>query len=842
MTKSVLAFILVFFFSEALAAQSGDTVRYGLEFRSYETAKELRTGLDLTSGKKIRIQNGSELCFDIMFRQGNRFGFVFRMIQENRSDGKYRNIDMVSNDNNASEIFSLTVNGQTAIRLTKEDTGILESGRWHSVSVRFGEKSVSMTIDGITRESYTETDLAGRYLIFFGSNDIPQFNTKDVPSMSVANISLNRKGKTTNRWDLSEHHGDMTPDVSGRMDATATNPVWLRDKHVFWDHIISMTVEGRPQTAFDEDTGRIFLAACDSMHVIDTRTETVRRMKVSGQPLNSKSNNMLWSCKDKELINYRLETGECTVFNPKTMSWDNYGSEPSPNPEFWHHNRCILKDGRIAVFGGYGFHLYHSTLRIFSPYERKFHADTTDFSGNVTPRYLSAMTQDNKGRLYIFGGYGSESGRQTESPKHLYDLYMADPESGTCTEIREFKPGKEQFVCGSSMIFSPDSSCLYALTYNGMINESKIQLKSIPLDPDGDIKDFGDAIPYYFHDTESYCDLYYDRPSRRLTAMTFHLTGPSRQYSEINIYTMDFPPLMTEEDAASVRDRIWWVLAGFLIISSMAVYIIRRSRSKETVKESEYVEIPQETVPVHNASIHLLGGFQVHDDAGNDITGCFTKTLKNLFLVILMETIKNGKGISSASLTELFWSDKDEESARNNRNVNIRKLRLIFSGTDGISISNRNRYWRADLDQDKISCDYLTALQLLAGMKKGSLQKDDRDRLLDLLSKGTLLVFTQEEWADGYKAGFSATVIDSITAMSKETDSSGNPELLIRIADVILLHDSIDEDAVRMKCRALARLGRNGLARKTYDAFRQEYERLMEQQPALTFGQAAGIE
>ena len=61
--------------------------------------------------------------------------------------------------------------------------------------------------------------------------------------MSVANISLNRKGKTTNRWDLSEHHGDMTPDVSGRMDATATNPVWLRDKHVFWDHIISMTVE-----------------------------------------------------------------------------------------------------------------------------------------------------------------------------------------------------------------------------------------------------------------------------------------------------------------------------------------------------------------------------------------------------------------------------------------------------------------------------------------------------------------------------------------------------------------------------------------------------------------------
>jgi len=50
----------------------------------------------------------------------------------------------------------------------------------------------------------------------------------------------------------------------------------------------------------------------------------------------------------------------------------------------------------------------------------------------------------------------------------------------------------------------------------------------------------------------------------------------------------------------------------------------------------------------------------------SDITGMFTPTLKQLFLLILLSGIRNEQGISSIKLTEILWYDKTENRARNN--------------------------------------------------------------------------------------------------------------------------------------------------------------------------------
>jgi len=78
-----------------------------------------------------------------------------------------------------------------------------------------------------------------------------------------------------------------------------------------------------------------------------------------------------------------------------------------------------------------------------------------------------------------------------------------------------------------------------------------------------------------------------------------------------------------------------------------------------------------------------LGDFQIFNRTGSDITSKFSPLLKELFLLILLNSIKD-KGISAERIIEILWLDKDEKSARNNLAVNIVKLKTLLSELDSI--------------------------------------------------------------------------------------------------------------------------------------------------------------
>ena len=132
-----------------------------------------------------------------------------------------------------------------------------------------------------------------------------------------------------------------------------------------------------------------------------------------------------------------------------------------------------------------------------------------------------------------------------------------------------------------------------------------------------------------------------------------------------------------------------------------------------TISKVEYGE--QEIAKPSNrkiSAILLLGGFQVFDKQGNNITGEFTPTLKLLFLFLLLNSIKGGKGTTSQRLEETFWFDMSKTSAANNRRVNIRKLRLILETVGEVQIVNKNDYWYIDMGEDTL-CDYHQVCQIL---------------------------------------------------------------------------------------------------------------------------------
>jgi two-component SAPR family response regulator len=97
----------------------------------------------------------------------------------------------------------------------------------------------------------------------------------------------------------------------------------------------------------------------------------------------------------------------------------------------------------------------------------------------------------------------------------------------------------------------------------------------------------------------------------------------------------------------------------------------------------------------------MFGGFQVINKNGQNITNSFTPLLKEMFLFILLSSIRNNKGISSKSLNEIFWLDKSEQAARNNRYVNIRRLKTILETVGQCYISKDSGYWKFEFDPSR---------------------------------------------------------------------------------------------------------------------------------------------
>lgn len=309
--------------------------------------------------------------------------------------------------------------------------------------------------------------------------------------------------------------------------------------------------------------------------------------------------------------------------------------------------------------------------------------------------------------------------------------------------------------------------------------------------------------------------------------------------SQVYIYEIDSPPFVLKngltleetpeetEGDASQKSMIPIYIA--IAVLAVAYFIYRRrnpaitSKTVQTVKEPEtQVQTPEEKPADHydfsRKSICFFGGFRVHDKDGEDITALFTPTLKSLLIILILHTVKDEKGISGNRLIQILWFDKTEESAKNNRNVYMSKLRNIIERIGDVKIVNQKGFWSICFDDDT-TCDYMEAKRLFAEKTDSG---ENLDRLMELLLRGAMLPNLEDDWVDPFKNDFSNNTIDFLTGLLRSSDYSD--DFRLRIADTLFLHDFINEEALKVKCGILYRQGKKGLAKTVYDAFCKDYQ------------------
>lgn len=272
----------------------------------------------------------------------------------------------------------------------------------------------------------------------------------------------------------------------------------------------------------------------------------------------------------------------------------------------------------------------------------------------------------------------------------------------------------------------------------------------------------------------------------------------------------------------------YWIL--LIVVVDMMVFLgmhWRRKRQKrlETSSrakvltsfgnEGAWVQLPR-----CNA-IYLFGGFQVFDCKGEEISHRFSPLLRELFILLILRSAENG--ISSDELTTMLWFDKEDVSAKNNRAVNLSKLRVLVESVGGCTISKVSGNWRL-LFEKEIFVDYYECLP--EKVRPDHLTTERIKVLAALTGKGGLLNECDYLWLDSFKSRTADFLIEALLKYASLLDEHEAYDTKLLICDILFRFDSVNEAALRLKCATYMSMHRQYMAKTTYEHFCREYKSL----------------
>jgi two-component SAPR family response regulator len=830
------------------AAICGQQAGYGLQFKSYEVEKEKRTSLNLTPEAPFSFPHGFRMSFEAKFDADwmHPFGSVFRIITEER-----RHIDLILSeiDNTGQTMVSFISPSHDILFSQPFDNSEIDYGKYiHfeiAIDIKNNRIDAAVGNNKFSKESSLLTYFS-KSSIVFGKSNYPRLQTTDVPAFSLRNLEISTiQGTPMYAWPLSKHAENGVYDNIKNHFALCENAEWILDRHAIWQKKVTVKTQMNPQFCYNPDKNEIAIVDRDLFYRYAVRTNTLVENKTDNALVfhMSNSNNLIYNPVTQTYNCYLFELDKgAKVLSYDTLSqnWDKAYTTSLP-PDYWQHNRLFFPiDSCLYIFFGYGHHRYKNEINRYN-YKTNDWEKLSLKGDRIQPRYLSGFGMLDEQYALVFGGYGSETGNQNISPQSYYNLFKINLRTLESREIWEMGNPPKDFAVANTLI--PDGTgekSFYALAFPTQQFYTSLSLLQFSMDkPEYQV--VADSIPFHFEDVRSGADLFFDKSSQRLVAV---VANAQRDEScEVSIYTLSMPPLAPdalyqdyEGDAHAISRR--WIVFGalFVLLSFGACVIVQRRnrhkslRLKKEKKPADGGERQEQIIAYEHPkkqAIYLFGGFQVFNKNGDDTTKDFTPMLRQLFILLLLNTVRNGKGISSIKLKDMLWYDKSDESAKNNRGVFINKLRQLFEHIGRLQIKNQDIYWSIELGND-IYCDYTNVLLLMNRISSDikSMTQDNIKTLLAIVSKGELLPNIQTEWIDSFKSDFSNQLIDLLLEVYKQPIIRKSPQICINLADAIFIHDSLNEDALSIKCHNLVQMGKYGLAQKAYTFFVKEYKTL----------------
>ncbi|MCR5017659.1 MAG: bacterial transcriptional activator domain-containing protein [Bacteroidales bacterium] len=801
------------------SSQQQDPER-GLVFRSDGANFKLPTSLDLCGGKPLRPgKGGFRLDYSLRLTQ-NIYGYVCRLIVNDTLS-----VDVISNLGwSHGDNILLVSGGKTVVALSNKEFKNLGED-WMDFSIDFDARHgmLGFRIDTLSFDVPGELPPVRNLEIFFGRTPKAGFASIDAPSMILRDVRLyDSERRLAASWPMYHHGNGFVLDSLHSRKALVDGGEWLIDEHVLWKKLSSFLVGGQPaQTCPAPDGGSLYVAGTKNLYNFDFNTlELQETPYLFGNPYKSTSDCLLPTQDGEGLISFSVSERDLDLYSFRNRIWSS--DAQNTHLSLSQNSHAMLPDGRIVLFGGYDE--YHFSGSLFE-YSQDFGWTEKDYSKEVNPRYLSGSSLIGGNDFYILGGYGSESGRQAESPGTYNDFFKIDLTAGHAEKICDIR-NPDGLVFGSGLV--NDSDAWYALGFNNMLPTTEVILCAIDT-VSGKLTYLADRLPFNFKDISSLCGLVRDADRNQLVAYTVSSSGP--EMSKVDIYSIAYPPysssaIFQEDKRADTNTELYAIIAAivFFVISLVILFLWRRKVLRE---DDEY--IPPESQP-KGKGLYMLGGFRVINEEGEDLSRAFPPGSRNLLLFILLNKMMGNSNTTSRQLDEQLW-EEDSELVANKRNVALNRLRSQLRSTGFGSLVFASGEWSVELSED-VDTDLPKMIRLLNGINTG-VSRDERAarEFIRLGRNGSLLQNMFAPWLDSFKSQYDSSLGSAAEKLYHIV--KGNHSLSLGVAEVMLASDPLDENAVVVKCRSLVAMGRSGHALSAYEAYVSEYERLMGVRPNL---------
>ncbi|WP_372754893.1 hypothetical protein [Labilibaculum sp.] len=814
---------------------------HGIYFKSKEVSKENRTGIDITHENNISYTKEFTICFKISFRATEtHYGNILSLKESatnNLIQVNFRSPDLYVIHNKCETKFHLNLEELNISDNIWADFELHVDAINQKINLKFGNKTLKSAIQFSENSDFSlSLGVINKYGFFID----------EVPSVSIKDLDIKIDGSPKYLWPLKKTEKDIIKDVLANRTAKLYNPDWVINYHKTWAKLNTFTFESVPLIAYNKLKETIdFVLLNGELVSYDLKTQKLSKITDNlGYPTFESAQQVIYDSNNR-LTAYSFNKNQISTYDPDKKQW-NQNQECTINdvPQYWHHNKLLNPiTNQITTLCGYGYYSYYNLIQSFDEKESTWKQLT--FKGDtIKPRYLSSFgfSEQDSTIGYLFGGLGNAMGKQILGKEFYYDLYKIDFKNQTTKKLWNYKSDKQfQKLPINSLKVTKNDSCFYTLMYplekqntylravKGYINKPELNF-------------IGDSIPYDFYDIESFADLYYWKSENKLIALTSHQTeGESR---EVNIYSINYQPgnidnSPTKKKGLPLLTKLFYFLLGIciLILAFINRAKFRKNKQVESVKELynkktdiEYKPFSDYEVPKVN-SILLFSGFQVFDSKGKEITYRFSPTLKELFLLILLNSLNGGKGISSKRIQEYLWPDKPENKAKNNRGVNIKKLRDILIDISNMEVIFDNHYWKI-IYAENVFCD-LDVIQKNLKKIKGTEDKEKIDEIIKILRRGTLLRDIFPEWLDSFKDNTTELVVNSLETIIENTDNEKS--INITLANVIIEFDNMNEAALKLKCQILSEQGKHSLAIETYEHYISLYKKLYNEEYKYSF-------
>jgi len=164
----------------------------------------------------------------------------------------------------------------------------------------------------------------------------------------------------------------------------------------------------------------------------------------------------------------------------------------------------------------------------------------------------------------------------------------------------------------------------------------------------------------------------------------------------------------------------------------------------------------------------------------------------------------------------------DEKNAKNNRAVNIGKLKSFLEKLGDCTLKKETGRWVFVFNAQEVSVDFAQFVHIRS--KKTEFTPARMDQLLHLVQRGGFLAQENYEWLDDIKSDVSNTILEVLQKFSATLSVADHAELLINIANAIFFFDELNEAALALKCKSLVFLGRHAIAKSVFEKFSSKYK------------------